>query len=301
MTFLVTAAAAPFTVAVPVLLGALQGQQRFGGLAALYVFQAGSRLVLATGLGESIGSLGAVVGVTLSAIATYALAYWLLRSYLRPTRRGADWNESLRYGAVIVLSGLAVVSMLSVDVIMVKYLFGGQAAGQYSVVAVLGRAIFWGAASVAAVLFPKLVWHEARGGSGLPLVMASLGLATVGGVAALVVLSTWSQVLVRLFAGAAYAGAAPYLGWYAFGMILFGAATVLIATHQSRGRAGFLWVLLPTGLVEPILIGAFHASIAQVVAGVDVSMALLLIGMTFALLARPPGRRLGLEMQRAKP
>lgn len=133
-----TAASLPFVSAVPVLLGALQGQQRFGSLAAIYIFQAGAKLALAVGLSISFGVGGVVAGVTLASAATYAAAYVILRAQLRPCLGVPDWSETFRYGGIVVLSGLAGLVLLSTDVVMVKYFFSAQAAGEYSVIAVLG-------------------------------------------------------------------------------------------------------------------------------------------------------------------
>jgi hypothetical protein len=92
-------------------------------------------------------------------------------------------------------------------------------------------------------------------------------------------LALTSRWLLIAFAGNAYADAAGYLPSYGLGMILLGAAAVLIATHQSRGRPGFLALLLPLAVVEPLLLIAFHQNLTQVVVVLDVSMALVAGGL----------------------
>jgi threonine/homoserine efflux transporter RhtA len=52
-------------------------------------------------------------------------------------------------------------------------------------------------------------------------------------------------------------------------------AVVLIAAHQTRGRADFLAVLIPLTALEPVLLLIFHQNLWQVVLVVDVSMALI--------------------------
>jgi hypothetical protein len=82
------------------------------------------------------------------------------------------------------------------------------------------------------------------------------------------------------FAGVAYVPGSEYLGGYALAMTLLGAAVVLIATHQSRGKAAFLAIVVPITLLEPGLIIVFHNSPAQVVQVIDGCMALLVGGLT---------------------
>jgi hypothetical protein len=165
--------------------------------------------------------------------------------------------------------------LLSADVLLVKHYFPTSAAGEYAAVAALGRAIFWGASGVAAVLFPKVVFRTTQGRSGQPLVSASLAIVAIGGIAALTLLWASSGWLLTSFAGGAYRGGAILLPWYSLGMTMLGGVAVLIATHQSRGRPGFLWVLVPLTILEPVLLVTFHESLIQVVQVVDVSMGVI--------------------------
>jgi hypothetical protein len=88
-----------------------------------------------------------------------------------------------------------------------------------------------------------------------------------------------SRWILVAFAGPAYAAAAALLPWYGIGMILLGGVAVLIAAHQSTGKAGFLAVLIPLSVLETILLIAFHQTLTQVVQMVDLSMALVLCGL----------------------
>ena len=128
---------------------------------------------------------------------------------------------------------------------------------------------------MAIVLFPKVAFRRAQGRSGRQLVASSLVLVVLGGVAGLAVLSFASAWLLSAFAGSLYVPGAIYLPWYALGMMLLGATAVLIAIHQERGRGGFLAILLPLAVLEPLLIASYHQSLLQVVQVVDISMGLV--------------------------
>jgi O-antigen/teichoic acid export membrane protein len=190
----------------------------------------------------------------------------------------------------VVPSTLALGVLLSTDVLLVKHFFSTQLAGEYSAVAALGRALFWGATGVAAVLFPKIVARKVRGESGSHLIAASVALVALGGLLGFGLLSISSRALIVAFSGSGYAAAAGYLPWYAIGMTLLGGVAVLIATHQTTGKPDFLAVLLPLTLVEPILIVAFHQNLLQVVQVVDLSMALVFGGLEALYLVEQRGR-----------
>jgi O-antigen/teichoic acid export membrane protein len=276
---LAAAGGIPFGLALPLLLGEFQGQQRFLAFSLMSTGQAALKLIGALGLGLVYGPLGIIAGISLATAATYLVAWRMLRRKLSIKPRLPWFRAAAAYILIIIPSTIALAVLLSTDVLLVKHYFPGRAAGEYSAVAALGRAIFWGATGVAGVLFPKVVFRESQGRSGIPLIGASLALVALGGFAGLALLSFGSTWLLTAFAGGTYAHAATYVPWYALGMTLLGGAAVLIATQQSRGKPGFLVVLIPLTLLEPALLVAFHQNLMQVVQVVDLSMALLLAGL----------------------
>ena len=276
---LAAAAGIPFAVAFPLLLGEFQGEQRFVAFSLLAVGQAGLKLLGAVVLGLAYGPLGIVAGISLGGAVTYLVAWRMLRRKLSIKPSVPWFRPAAGYVALILPSTLALAVLLSTDVLVVKHYFPSRQAGEYSAVAAFGRAIFWGATGVAGVLFPKVVFRESQGRSGLPLVGASLGLVALGGLGGLALLSISSTWLLTAFAGGAYTEAARYVPWYALGMTLLGGAAVLIATQQSRGKPAFLAVLLPLTLLEPALLVAFHQDLMQLIQVLDVAMGLLLAGL----------------------
>lgn len=276
---LAAAAGVPFTLTLPLLLGEFQGEQRFFALSVLSVGLAGLKLVGALALGAVWGPVGVIAGISLAGGAGYLVALFMLSSKLSIRTRPSWFRPAASYLAVVVPSTLALAVLLSADVLLVKHYFPTRLAGEYAAVAALGRAIFWGASAIATVLFPKVVFRGAQGKGGSNLVGISLLLVGVGGLVGLGLLAFGSRWLLVAFSGSAYAGVATYLPWYGIGMIMLGGAAVLIATHQSRGGPGFLAVLLPLTLLEPVLLVAFHQNLAQVVLVVDISMALVACGL----------------------
>jgi O-antigen/teichoic acid export membrane protein len=269
----------PFSLALPLLLGEFQGEQRFVVFSLLVTGQAGMKLLGAVVLGLVYGPVGIVAGISVGGAVIYVIAWRMLRRKLAIKPRVPWLHPAARYLALVLPSTLALAVLLSADVLVVKHFFPSRQAGEYASVAALGRAIFWGATGVAGVLFPKVVFRESQGRSGLSLIGASLGLVALGGLGGLALLSVGSRWLLTAFAGGAYAEAAAYVPWYALGMTLLGGAAVLIATQQSRGKPAFLAVLIPLTLLEPVLLSAFHQDLMQLIRVLDLAMALLFAGL----------------------
>ncbi len=271
----------PFALALPLTLGAFQGEQRFVMFSALSIGQAGLKLIGALVLGFFWGPAGIIAGISLASGVVYLIALVVLRHNVTSDPVSDWWRPAIAYLTVVIPSALALAVLLSADVLVVKHVFSTQAAGQYASVAAIGRAIFWGASGVAAVLFPKVIFRSAQGGGGSHLVSASLVLVAVGGACGLLLLSMSSTWLLTAFSGSAYSTGASYLPWYSVGMTLLGGVAVLIATHQSRDTRGFLAVLLPLTVLEPVALAllAPHLNLTQVVQVVDACMALVLFGL----------------------
>ena len=276
---LAAAVGVPFGTALPLLLGEFQGEQRFGAFALFAAGQATLKLIGAIGLGLVFGSVGVIAGISIATIVAYGAATWMLRSKRAGQPNRAWWQPAVAYLAIVIPSTLALALLLSADIVLVKHYFGAREAGEYSAVAAIGRAIFWGASGVAAVLLPKVVFRSTKGQRSSAVVIASLLLVAVGGLFAFGVLSIGAPLLLTAFAGHAYVAGAAYLPWYAIGMTFLGVTAVLIATHQSHGRPGFLAILLPLAALEPFLLVAFHQTLMQVVQVVDLSMALPAVGL----------------------
>jgi hypothetical protein len=105
-----------------------------------------------------------------------------------------------------------------------------------------------------------------------------------------------ARPILAAFAGPGYASGAAILPGYAIAMTLLGAASVLIATHQSRARGTFLGVLLPISILEPVLIVLFHKSLTEVVVVVALSMAALVTGLAILMARQPPSRLLEIQL-----
>jgi O-antigen/teichoic acid export membrane protein len=281
----------PFLLALPLLIGDLQGEQRFLAYSSMAFSQAAFKLAAAVSLGIAFGAVGIVLGVSLGSAISYTVAHVLLRRKLSIKARWPWQRPAIGYLGILLPSTLALAVLLSADVLLVKHFFAPGPAGEYAAVVALSRALYYAASGVAIVLFPKVIFRESQGTNGSPLVWLSVGLAITGGVVGLIVLTLASSFFLSAFAGRAYIGGAAYLAWYAAGMTLLGGAAVLIATHQTSGRREFLAILIPLAAVEPIAILFFHRSLTQVAQVVDVCMLALVVGLAVLYLAQKSSAR----------
>ncbi|HXA28069.1 MAG TPA: lipopolysaccharide biosynthesis protein [Candidatus Angelobacter sp.] len=275
----IAAVSVPFTLAGPALLGAVQGEQRFGTWGVLVAATAGSRIVCAAALVVPFGVRGALAGISLASVLVYAWTLWTVRAQLRQPGGVADWRAVRRFLVVAIASTLTIATLLSCDVVMVSHYFSARQAGQYGAMAVAARAMFFAMGSVSSVLFPKVAARHAVGRGTLGLVATSLGVSLLGGLAGWAVFSAFADVILRVFAGHMYTGASGSIGLYALGTALLAGAAMLSNTQQSLDRLRLLWVLVPGAFLEPVLIVLFHGSLQQVVAMGDIAVGVVLVAL----------------------
>jgi O-antigen/teichoic acid export membrane protein len=280
--FVIFAVGLPFYFVQGIDRGLLQGQMRFGLLAASYQAEMWVRLLVGLAL-VLIGwaAYGAVLALTLSIIATWAVAAYGLRhnrgagvasATLKPSERQA----LLAFALPVLLVEISLILINNSDVLLVKRFFDSATAGQYAALALIGRIVFFGTWSVVITMFPLVAQKAQRREPHRHLLWISLGL--VAGVSVVIVTATAvaPALIIQLLFGAAYLPVASLLWLYALATALFALANVLINYHLALGNRGGAFLALTAGLCQVALLLLFHTTLAQVV--------LIQVGLMGALL-----------------
>ena len=215
-------------------MGGLLGLSRFGALSCAYLFAGSSRMlsawvadVLDAGLNESLSL------IVVANCATTLLLWWLSRrqahvrlSRLKPPRLDVVRMLFRSSSSVGVLMALT-----SVDVVLARYVLSEIEAGEYALVATLGRAPVWITQFLALSMVPAL----ARSGSSRAILRAVtpvLGICALGAGVAAINPEMW----IVLLGGRAYDDAAGLLlSYLAFGTLL-AVVQVFIVAEMTQGR-----------------------------------------------------------------
>ena len=283
----------PFLVAAPPLLAVLQGEQRWLSWSLVSMAMAFSRIVCVLAFVLPFGVSGVLLGISVAAALVYLGLLAMVWKRLRPTRvrrTRSGWRPHWRFLLLSLASGVAVSVTMGSDVVMVQHFFGSRAGGQYSSVAVTTRTLYFTLGSVGSVMFPKVAARHATARGTKSIVATSVAVAVVGGLVGLVTFSVGGHLILHYFSGRAYEGGATYIGWYAVGMAMLAAVTMLTQTQQSLSDLGMLWVLVPGTLLKPVLILFFHRTLLMVTLMSDVSVAALLVALAVRYLVSE-GRR----------
>ncbi len=242
-TLLVALVMVPLTIS-GVLLGILQGWERFGHLAVAYLLLAvgkvgGGAVGLALG-GPELALAGMGVGAVVATVAVAALAApHLPGSPLHaavPSVRRASMEVAQAAGTVGAIFALA-----AADILSARATLPGEGSGSYALGNIVTRGAFWLPQFVAVLAFPRLA-DPARRTRSLTvsvLVITALGATTVVLAAAL-----GDQVVGTLGSGD-YAEAAHQLKWFALLGSLQAAVQLLVydgLARRRRATAPVVWV-----------------------------------------------------------
>ena len=257
--------------------GILQGQMRFGALAASYQAEMWVRLsvgLLLVGLGWA--AHGAVFGLTLSLLATWFVSHQALRNMRSQSAQTTavthvetfsrrEQRALLAFAFPVLMAETSLILINNSDVLIVKHFFDSVTAGQYAALALIGRIVFFATWSVVITMFPLVAQKHQRQEPHRPLLWTGLGM--VLGVSVAIVAATFilPNTIVQILFGAEYLMVAPLLWLYAVATALFALANVLINYRLALGdRRGTVFALV-VGILQVAALLLFHASLFQIV------------------------------------
>jgi O-antigen/teichoic acid export membrane protein len=252
----------------PVAVGTIQGYQRFGALAAMYVLPLALRLAIlgvVAGAGFLLG--GAVFATVAAGLGATAIALVLIRD---PLRRGAaaarpELRPFLRYLVPVVVGLIGIALLTNIDILVVKARFSGSETGQYAAAAAFAKVAFFLPATVLAVLFPRTAARQARGEETTDILGRSL--LVVGGFCAALALfyAAAGRGLLVLTYGPDFAEGGKLTASFAVAMGLYSLANVLVGYHLSRDETRYAWIVVAAAPIQVVALAVAPLDLQDVV------------------------------------
>lgn len=257
-----------FAFLQPIVLGTLQGLERFTAFGSMQLAIAVSRIlfgvpwVLAGG-----GAGGAIAGQAIGAAVVVLGTGWLLRDLIgvrgtgaatRGLRRVPDVRTVSASGAFVLFAVLS-----NLDLLLAKLFLSPQEVGIYAAVATVGKVVLFLPMAVSVVLVPNAVRARALNASGATLRAAAAGVVGSALIAA-IPLALFPDLVVSLMFGDGYEAAAGgvlpiVVAGGAFSMLYLLVVYVVAIADRRWGLLLALGVVLQVGGVA-----LFHDSPAQV-------------------------------------
>ena len=268
----------------PILLGAMQGLQRFtlfgicGSSSAIIRCLSGLLLVSAFGWGVNGALLSAFIGI----FCAVGIGLWSLRDILKVPGESLPDNISSdmrRYSLPIFLSSTLVIAIGQLDIVLVKHYCSGEEAGLYSAAALVGRIALYLPSVLTVVLFPMATKEHISGAKNPRILWASLGMTALLGLGFALICKLWPEQIIILLFGEKFQSGAELLKTISLAMALLAISNVIFTHNLARSEFKFLWTLTIGVAVMLLLIFNFHDSALTIAKIVLYSTGCILIGI----------------------
>lgn len=264
------------TVIIPFIISPIP-QVIFQGLQKFYIFgimlAGGSFLRLVFGVVLVIlgfGVSGAIFGTTLSSIIVFFIAVLILKKMIFTQQNSEkvhlNFSEIYGYTWPVLIGQVGIISLTSMDIILVKHFFSASLAGQYAGAQIIGKIIFFFQLAIPMVMFPKAAFQHAKEKDPYHYLLLSLFLVII--ISGIMTLCYFliPGFLINTFFGSKYSESIPFLGWIGISMTFFTLSYILIFYQLSIKQKTFVYILIPIALLQIILLYIFHSNLYQVIA-----------------------------------
>jgi O-antigen/teichoic acid export membrane protein len=288
-----------------VLLGAVQGSQRFGLLATIVSLPGVLRVALAAAALEAgLGVAGAMATTLVAAVLSVAIPLAALRDSLGSV---AAWRPKLprseARALIPVIGGMLAIACLSTDdVVAAKLAFRPHEAGLYGSASLIGRVLLYLPVAVVTVLLPKVSARVSVARETGGIFARSILTTAVFCIAATAVYAAVPHLIVKIAFGQKYEGSASLLWMFGVAMTLYSLLNVLFFYRLGHGETRTSWLLLAGVAVQTAVFAGFHSSATELITGSIVTAAVLLAAAVVGPSSQSPSSlRKALRTRRAVP
>ncbi|MFH0876432.1 MAG: oligosaccharide flippase family protein [archaeon] len=272
-----------FSVIFSILIGALNGMQRFvwqniSSFSAVFLkFSLGVFFVYI-----GFGVLGALAAVLIGIVVGIMVAIIPLFLMLRKIKAEKFDSKSLYLFALPVFISSSLLSfMITIDVFLVKHFFSSADAGHYAAAGMVAKIIWFGSGFFASPIFPMIVELKAKKKDPSKILRKALAYTAI--IAAIGITAYYAApiLIVSTLYGAEYLAIAEYIWIFGFALGIYSIINVLVLYNLAIEKYKYIFILFIAAIIECTGIYLFHSELIDVVKIVLAANIFLLLGLLF--------------------
>ena len=279
-----------FSCLSPVFSGAMQGLELFNQFAAVSVIGGVVKLVLLVLFIQAGYKISGALGSFFISTAIALAAYYLIMNkfiVLGVKKIALDYKGFFFYLFPVAVSTLCYMTLVSSDMIMVKYYFSPGDAGIYSLAQMVGKIFLFLPGAISIVMFPRISGLHAKNMDTTVTLKKSLLYAAVLCVTAAVFYNIFPNFVLKILTGKTGAGPVLLGRLFSFSMSLFALLYVYISYFLSKKDMRFIGWLALFSVLQIGAINLFHRNLIQVQLALSIN-AFLLLGIHLLLYCKNP-------------
>ncbi|MDD5669971.1 MAG: oligosaccharide flippase family protein [Candidatus Omnitrophica bacterium] len=266
----------------PVFLGTLQGMERFGWFMSSALSSGVSKLLLAiVCIGAGWGVSGALGAFVAASIVGTCVAFVPVRSFFTNQRPDsfAQLKKQIYFIIPVGIATFCFNSLVSFDMVLVKYFFSPSESGVYSLSQMLGKIFLFLPMAVTFVMFPRTAGLKAKKIDTRSTLSLSLLFAVILCAGAVVFYNLFPAFVLKILVGKAPVESIALGRLFSVSMSFFMFVNILISYFLSLHDLRFIGFLIVSALVQFLAISLFHQSLFVVQAILCVNSFFLLVGL----------------------
>jgi O-antigen/teichoic acid export membrane protein len=249
---------------LPIARGVLQGRKQFGLFGASLVIEGVIKLGLAiVFVYIEMGVFGALYGIIFGALAGFILSMGFNLKIIKENTVNERFKDFKLQSIPYFFSMFAIFFALSLDIILAKLFFNPVQVGEYAVVSMLGKIIFFGSSAIGKVMFPLTSEKYEEGKNSFNIFKKSfLIVSTLCGLAIAAYL-LFPKLIILVLYGSQYTNVYALLVYSGISLSFLSLTNLILIyglSIDSLKKSYFLFVFI---LLEVLLFSLFHKSLLE--------------------------------------
>lgn len=270
-----------FAILLAVSKGYMQGNLFFMSFGIATLLEALAKLLLAIGFVQFHVQSFVYLTVPISILLALVITRILITSKkIKPENSQSEPFPRRFFGATII-SGLATTAFLTIDVLLVKHYLNPAIAGEYSLLSLVGKMIFFFGSLFSGFIITMVSRQEGLHQNGSLTFYKLLGLTCVAVTIMFLAVGPFGYLTLPILFGSKAQVILPYLTPYCGAIALFTIANAFLVFHLAKHHYSFPVASLILSAALTILIIFNHSSIGQIVNVILLSSTLNFVVMVF--------------------
>lgn len=264
-----------------IIRSALQGLLRFGWFISSMLSEIVLKLILVLPfILAGYAVVGTMAALLIGVLGSFLIGILALRRFItKDIAISPKVSPLVKYSIPAFIQGVALTSMYSTDLLLVKHFFEPDQAGVYAALAKLGSIVFFGASPISHVMFPLVARKHSHGEPYHKFLFLSLILVSLMSVFLIILYKLFPSFFLSVL-GNHFISGSVHLWLFGIFMGLLAVAMLFIQFYLSIGKVLVVGMFFIAAIVQGTLIWFFHGSIQTVIQMSIISAALLVFALS---------------------
>ena len=214
-----------------------------------------------------LGASGAVLGQIITGLVITIITLYYIKDSIYPKEipTGKEKFSLKNFTFFSFIYSLGTMTLMSVDILVVRIVFDTHISGLYSSLSILGRMILFGLTPIISLVLPTVSIRYAKKISSRSIFFKlGMGITVLGFLGSLV-FTLIPKTIISLLSGSQYLEISPLLPLFAYSMVLFALSQYLLSFLMATNRENANYLLLAAAVVQPFVLYKFGNTIATLV------------------------------------